>query len=780
MFATRLPIPNPTMNRFFAYGLFFTVLCVVKTWAQAPQSLTRGEQTLAKRCFVNKFSYATGQENWCLAVADFDKDNKLDIATASKSSDLLQVMYNDGTGEFDGYRSFHGPKQQRALCAVDANKDGWTDIIGITLLGQVSVFLNDKKGGFKKPILLETDRMGHSINAADMDNDGNVDLLVTAVNESSILIFRGNGDGTFILSPKAIHTGSKPRVVRVAEFNKDNRLDIVVGCDDGYVYVHLNDAKNEFARQNALRANADNWGLVVADFNHDNRPDIASASYQERTLCVHLNKHDTVFVRSQSVISGEHNFDVAADDFDRDGDVDVITCSANDELINLHLNNGDGTLDSRIAIPSGRWNSSMIAADIDDDGDADIITASIIDKSINIHRNIASELKPTRTVLAGIQGTVFNKDINEVIAYQPITIVDKYGNTVKTTMTNHEGKYVVNVVGGEYYTMRIRHNSLPPYREVVFVAPDSMVKHEVVLSRNMGATIAGKIINLRTGEAVTQAHIQVHDADDNIIARISSDQAGTFRQYIPYGLGYKITIAHPEYRGTSQEVDVAAAEGGQVMDMSFALEPDVSTGKLMGSVTDAMLGTPLPETFVVVRNMAGEEITSFSSDESGRYTVALMQGAYQMLIYKKGYFYSRHFIDMRSYQLGRVQEINLVLPRIRAGTNIILNELTYDKSDYTIRNLPKETLESLLKIMQDNPSLVAEIAGHTDNDGSEQANLELSQRRADNIAEYLTDHGVPSRRIKARGYGESMPIADNTSEDGKQQNRRIEFKIIAY
>jgi OOP family OmpA-OmpF porin len=71
-----------------------------------------------------------------------------------------------------------------------------------------------------------------------------------------------------------------------------------------------------------------------------------------------------------------------------------------------------------------------------------------------------------------------------------------------------------------------------------------------------------------------------------------------------------------------------------------------------------------------------------------------------------------------------------------------------------------------------------EIGGHTDSIGSPQYNRSLSQRRADSVARYLSSQGVDPSHMTARGYGEDMPIADNGTEDGRAQNRRVEFKVL--
>jgi OOP family OmpA-OmpF porin len=71
-----------------------------------------------------------------------------------------------------------------------------------------------------------------------------------------------------------------------------------------------------------------------------------------------------------------------------------------------------------------------------------------------------------------------------------------------------------------------------------------------------------------------------------------------------------------------------------------------------------------------------------------------------------------------------------------------------------------------------------EIAGHTDSAGDSEINLRLSQRRADRVAKYLVNHGVPAEQVRAVGYGESQPVSGNDTTEGRKMNRRIEFRVL--
>ncbi len=89
-----------------------------------------------------------------------------------------------------------------------------------------------------------------------------------------------------------------------------------------------------------------------------------------------------------------------------------------------------------------------------------------------------------------------------------------------------------------------------------------------------------------------------------------------------------------------------------------------------------------------------------------------------------------------------------------------------------------KTLNAAAKVLTDYPDLRLEIQGHTDDVGDDAKNLDLSQRRAESVKAYLVAQGIDEGRLEAKGFGETVPIADNKTKAGRAENRRVEFKLI--
>jgi outer membrane protein OmpA-like peptidoglycan-associated protein len=143
-----------------------------------------------------------------------------------------------------------------------------------------------------------------------------------------------------------------------------------------------------------------------------------------------------------------------------------------------------------------------------------------------------------------------------------------------------------------------------------------------------------------------------------------------------------------------------------------------------------------------------------------------------------GYLFQSVNFDIPPGGDYQVIEKDIVLNKVSVGMVIVLNNIFFDHDKYTLRKESEAELENLHKLLSDNPSLRIEISGHTDSKGSETYNQKLSENRAHTVVTYLINAGINSSRLEYKGYGMTKPIASNLTDEGRQQNRRTEFKIL--
>lgn len=121
-------------------------------------------------------------------------------------------------------------------------------------------------------------------------------------------------------------------------------------------------------------------------------------------------------------------------------------------------------------------------------------------------------------------------------------------------------------------------------------------------------------------------------------------------------------------------------------------------------------------------------------------------------------------------------------PAVQEETKKIFDQaltgILFETGKDVIKSSSYTILNNIVKIMNDNPAYNLNISGHTDAVGDDARNLDLSIRRAEAVKKYLADKGIDINRMTAKGYGETMPVADNNTSAGRTKNRRVEFNVI--
>ena len=114
----------------------------------------------------------------------------------------------------------------------------------------------------------------------------------------------------------------------------------------------------------------------------------------------------------------------------------------------------------------------------------------------------------------------------------------------------------------------------------------------------------------------------------------------------------------------------------------------------------------------------------------------------------------------------------------KVGATFVLNNIFFDTDKSTLLQQSYRELQFLIAILESHPRMKIEISGHTDSQGSDLHNQQLSENRAKEVVAYLVENGINEKRLKFKGYGKNMPIATNATEEGRKKNRRVEFKIL--
>lgn len=121
---------------------------------------------------------------------------------------------------------------------------------------------------------------------------------------------------------------------------------------------------------------------------------------------------------------------------------------------------------------------------------------------------------------------------------------------------------------------------------------------------------------------------------------------------------------------------------------------------------------------------------------------------------------------------------NLVMTPIEVGLTVRLKNIYFDFDKTTLKEESFVELNKVVDFLNQNPHISIEISGHTDSKGSDEYNLNLSQGRSQSVVDYLIGQGIAASRLQAHGYGETKPIDTNDTEEGRANNRRVEFTVL--
>lgn len=239
----------------------------------------------------------------------------------------------------------------------------------------------------------------------------------------------------------------------------------------------------------------------------------------------------------------------------------------------------------------------------------------------------------------------------------------------------------------------------------------------------------------------------------------------------------KKTICSSEDQLLSNEINPVA---------EIVIEPEVAvttaqTTILKGRVIDAVTLKPVVAEITLTDNIANRELVTLKSNsESGDFLVSLPSGKnYGIAVEAPNYlFHSENFVIPEGEGYREFYK-EIKLKSIAVGKSIVLKNIFFDFDKATLRDESKPELSRLIALLNDVPTMRIEISGHTDNKGSDDYNQRLSESRAKSVVDYLVKNGINAKRLEYKGAGESKPIDTNDTDEGRQNNRRTEFKIIS-
>lgn len=267
------------------------------------------------------------------------------------------------------------------------------------------------------------------------------------------------------------------------------------------------------------------------------------------------------------------------------------------------------------------------------------------------------------------------------------------------------------------------------------------------------------------------------------------DDSGKFGK--PMNLGFPINTVAEESsltvsaKGTTAYFASNNSKGNGRLDLySFSLYKEAQPEKvayLKGIISDAKTGSRLLAKIQLYDLETGKLVSEEKSNTvTGEYLVCLPPNKnYALNVSCKGYLFHSENFSLKEQPLNDALKLNVGLNKVKAGETVVLKNIFFETNSFALKDESQVELNKLMALLKENPALKIEIGGHTDNTGIKIQNQQLSNNRAKAVYDYLVKAGIVDTRLSYKGYAETKPIAENTTEEGRAKNRRTEFTVIA-
>jgi hypothetical protein len=363
-------------------------------------------QGLLSGLALPRTDYNVGKSPVSLSIADFNKDSRADLVVANQADGTISILLGNGDGTFGTQTVIPMPvgttaASPSAVVTGDFNNDGNIDIAVTDIANsRVLVLLGNGDGTFQTPVAYATGANPVALVAQDFDADGQADLAVvnqgdgTTASTVSVLVgnkLNGTQDGTF--GAKIDYpVGVSPSAIVTADFNADGNVDLAVtNRADDTVSLLPGKGDGTFGAQTTVPTGKGPSGIATADFNNDGHADLAVSNQTDGTASILLGNGNGTFLGQTTFATGSGPAGIiAANLTGTNTDLAVADESANS--VGILIGNGDGTFIAPISLPSGNSPIAVAAADLTGGGSIDVISANNTANTVTVTLNNTQSL----------------------------------------------------------------------------------------------------------------------------------------------------------------------------------------------------------------------------------------------------------------------------------------------------------------------------------------------------------------------------------------------------
>ncbi len=368
---------------------------------------------------------------------------------------------------------------------------------------------------------------------------------------------------------------------------------------------------------------------------------------------------------------------------------------------------------------------------------------------------------PVGVIAGAVRDAVTEQPIAARVSFADTTIKIPEVATDPATGVFQFDKVPVGVVTILARADAYRETSIP----MVIKEDETTTQDILLMPRQTYGSITGVVKDAKTGRPLADAKVALKGLER---PPVKTDANGFYRlDSVPTGVA-SVEVTAEEFVPAINTVQI---DVNRTSNLDIMLKTTKVVGQFIGQIKDRKT----EELLAGVVRFPDTDIPPVKADATtGVFKAEIPAGTYAIIVSAEGYIEQPSPLVISEDQVTE-KEFKLV----KKGMTFTLRGIYFDFNKSTIKPQSYVVLDEAAKILKENPSIRVEIQGHTDSVGSDSYNQKLSEARAASVVNYFVmTHQIDPRRLVPRGYGETMPIASNISESGRELNRRVEFVIL--
>jgi glucose/arabinose dehydrogenase len=455
---------------------------------------------------------------------------------AINTGELHRIRYTTSPGaKFSDPTLLNAESNPHSVAIADIDDDGDEDLVaGNAGTNSVGIYLGDDSGGFPQPVQYPVaGRVKYAL-PVDVNGDGDIDVVTANESTNNVSTLIGNGDGTF--EPGADFGACiSPHEVMQGDLNEDSSSDLVVSCPGGGVSVLLNNGDGTFAPKVNYTAGSAPHSATVADLNEDGNLDVTVANRNSNNLSLLSGNGDGTFDAPLNLATAPAPHEVRSADLNGDGHLDLISANDGSDSLSVLIAEGGGLFASAVTYLPGKAPMSVAVADYDGDGIKDLATA-----------NSAGYPSPLDTTSIGLllgngDGT-FEPATQLAAGPHPFSIAGGDLNSdggIDLAIANFN-------VGSNVAVYVNRSGDEPPPDEAggggSTVSHARSVSFRIRVRTWFGSAVGRVLVDDGTHRCLSSTRVNIKRRG-RIVARTTTSRTGTFRVALPLKRGRFVAVA---------------------------------------------------------------------------------------------------------------------------------------------------------------------------------------------------------------------------------------------